>query len=176
MARLADKMETKFLSRKFRKEDFVDIISSKDEYASKKAFKILFEYGIQCEKQMLNEHSNWTIVCDVEKIKENFVLHYDYIFHFEDKEDNKIIVISDAVYWFNQNMLYNRNDSGPSVQEIGKNYWYKDNLAHRIGGPSFQKVKWTPADDRYHIGGERYFSKEKYEKDMLKYKLKIIKG
>ena len=71
MARLADKMETKFLSRKFRKEDFVDIISSKDEYASKKAFKILFEYGIQCEKQMLNEHSNWTIVCDVEKIKES---------------------------------------------------------------------------------------------------------
>ena len=68
--------------------------------------------------------------------------------------------------------LYHRLD-GPAVESpYGFNAWYKNGVRHREDGPA---VEYADGAFSYYLNGIYYNTKEEWEIDVVKLKLKRIK-
>ena len=70
-----------------------------------------------------------------------------------------------------ENGLYHREDGPAYERPDGYRVWYINGMYHREDGPA---IEFYDGDFRYYLNHTRY-SKEEYEKEILKIKLERLK-
>jgi hypothetical protein len=76
----------------------------------------------------------------------------------------------DNIVYNNENGEFHRTD-GPAIERHnGYKAWYKNGKRHREDGPA---IIYSNGDGYYYLNGKEY-SKEEYEQEILKMRLKRI--